>query len=116
MDGLDPWAYPEIDALCRLSRLIVQCDACGMSNRPGEPAHLCICASGWYCSDECCPVCNGSLTYSLAEFLQVSKNRTDARERSDIARKRSAARSPEWRRDHGQKMKAYWAKRRAARA
>ncbi len=76
MDGLDPIAYPEIDCLCRLSKNItIRCDACGMSNRPGEPAHLCCCAFGWYCSDACCPVCNGSLTYTLAEFRQIVVNR-----------------------------------------
>lgn len=76
MDGLDPVAYPEIDALCRLSKnIIIRCDACGMSNGPGEAAHLCCCAFGWYCSDACCPVCNGSLTYTLAEFRQIVVNR-----------------------------------------
>lgn len=76
MDGLDPVAYPEIDALCRLSKnIIIRCDACGMSNRPGEPAHIAVCTHGWYCSDACCPVCNGQISYTLDQFRQIVTNR-----------------------------------------
>lgn len=109
MDGLDPWAYPDIDCLCRPSSIIATCDKCGFATVGG--AHLGVAFYGMYCA-RCCPACDGSFTITLEEFLQVAKNREDARVRSD-ARKRSAtARSPEWRKDHGQKMRAYWAKRR----
>ena len=76
IEGCDPTAFPDIDCLCRLSKnIIIRCDACGMSNKPGEPAHIAVCTHGWYCSSACCPVCNGALTYTLAEFRQILVNR-----------------------------------------
>ena len=111
VEGVDPFLYTDVDCLCRPSSIIATCDKCGFATAGG--AHLGVAFHGWYCACHC-PACDGSFSMTLAEFLQVAKNRTDAKERSDIARKRSAtARSPEWRKDHGQKMKAYWAKRRA---
>ena len=75
-EGVSPFDYEDVDCLCRVSRVIANCDRCGAVTVEG--AHLGIAFYGIYCH-RCCFGCSGEFTLTLEEFHQMAKNREAVR-------------------------------------